>query len=78
MCVSVRALHEEEEKVRDYPETRLECFVCSKLNETNKYANQAIIMQIAPFQDSVWLRTISALPVTKTAAQVHRFQEGIS
>lgn len=44
VCGSVCALTEEQQKVKDYAETRLEHFVCSKLNETNKYANQTIIM----------------------------------
>lgn len=43
-CAYVCSLTEEQQKVRDYPETRLQRFVCSKLNETNKYANQTIIM----------------------------------
>lgn len=39
LCVYECALNEEQQKVRDYPQTRLEHFVCGKLNETNKYVN---------------------------------------
>lgn len=44
VCAYVSALTEEQQKVRDYPETRYEHFVYRKLNENNKYAKQTIIM----------------------------------